>query len=364
MHGRVRPPALMVLLAMGVFGQDSAPTGVPAGVAAGSGRPARPAAPGFTGHPYSAEFLYERVRTLADGTQVTEQRQKYRIYRDSAGRTRREGFPHMGPNAIDIADPVAHVSYTLNVTDKLARRRTIHLAQERPSHRLTDRARPQFTLEKLGEKTIEGLPVTGTRGTTIWPAGSRGNDQPIAYVAETWISPDLHLIVLHTEHDQLRGNVTQKLININRAEPDPGLFRPPADYTIVDDAPRLPAAGMRAVPVPASVASAAPPPEAAMTPEPAAEQEDAPSDSSAIDEPALESEFADVPPADAQADPSGYVGVNAVYVGVTVVNPPASKAPASANPSKSVAAPSSGPGKPVRPKHPQPKPPAPDQPVK
>ena len=31
------------------------------------------------------------------------------------------------------------------------------------------------------------------------------------------------------------GEQTLKLININRSEPDPSLFQPPLDYTVVDE---------------------------------------------------------------------------------------------------------------------------------
>jgi hypothetical protein len=74
--------------------------------------------------------------------------------------------------------------------------------------------------------------VQGTRLTTIWPVGSRGNDQPIAVVNETWMSPDLRVVVLSKQTDPISGDSTRKLTNITRGEPDPTLFQPPADYAV------------------------------------------------------------------------------------------------------------------------------------
>lgn len=358
MHGRVRLPALMALLArlvIGAFGQDSAP---PNSAMAGI-------IPSFQGVPYSADQFIERVRTLADGTQVTELSQKSRIYRDSAGRTRIERSQMASKDvSITIVDPVAHVSYSLDAADKIARKRAIHTRQDRPplapsttrgATAVADEARPQTTVEKLGDKTIEGVLVSGTRRTTTWPVGSRRNDQPVTVISEEWVSRDLHLMVLSELHDPFRGNITQKLIHIQRTEPDPKLFQPPADYTIFDDAPPVRAIRLRAAPVSARVASAALPPEpAAMAPEPAGQPEPAPGDASTIDESPVEYSFDNALPADIPAD-NDFPGA---YVGVSRPSQLASKAPGATNASKTIA-----PAPPKQPNPKKPKTPTPDKPV-
>jgi hypothetical protein len=385
--------ALLAPLAVAAFGQSPTATTAAVSAAAGPLRSALPPPP-VTGSPYSAEEIGESVRTLSDGTEVTRPAPKSKVYRDSAGRIRTErSLPvpagreqatgAKGRVLISITDPVAQVRYTLNETDKTAHKQNFRTAEIRPASTAhataadadtrspvapaaPDAQRPTITVEDLGNQTIEGMLVKGTRRTTTWPAGSRHNEQPIAVVAENWISPDLHITVLSKVNDPAMGNLTRKWINISRAEPDPKLFRLPADYTIVDDAAAARAARMRAAslqtpPVAADVASAPPPPQPARAPEPVAQPEPAgqpepaPSDATPVDDSAAESSFADAPPADAPADPSAYVGVNAVYVGVIQVNPPAPKAPAVAKPSKPVAAP-------VRPK-PKPKIPAPEKPA-
>ncbi len=69
----------------------------------------------------------------------------------------------------------------------------------------------------------------------IWPVGAQGNDRPITTTTETWMSPDLKVMILYTSNDPRSGEHTQKLINISRSEPDPSLFQPPPDYTVVNE---------------------------------------------------------------------------------------------------------------------------------
>ena len=80
------------------------------------------------GAPYSADAVTETVQTLGDGNRIV-QSSSAKIYRDSAGRTRREQtFKAIGPWAvsgekpvmISINDPVAGVAYSLNYESKIA----------------------------------------------------------------------------------------------------------------------------------------------------------------------------------------------------------------------------------------------------
>ena len=82
---------------------------------------------------------------------------------------------------------------------------------------------------------MEGLTVTGTRHTTIVPVGAQGNDRPITSVSETWFSHDLKAAVLTTTTDPRNGKTTMRLTNIVIGEPDPMLFQPPPDYSVVDE---------------------------------------------------------------------------------------------------------------------------------
>ncbi len=215
----------------------------------------------IAGAPYSAEKETENVQTLADGTHITH-KWTLKMYRDSAGRTRTERTiaPRRddadGPRPIEIVDPVANVRYTLNPTKKVAHKWAIPIHGNQPTQqrapdiqaaRAAQAARPVQAQDPLSPKkkteslestTMEGLVVDGERYTTTWPAGSMwGNDRPITTVREAWTSPDLHIVVLLKYSDPLTGERTEKLVNVSRAEPDPSLFQPPADYRVEEDRP-------------------------------------------------------------------------------------------------------------------------------
>ncbi|MBK8316604.1 MAG: hypothetical protein IPL01_22365 [Acidobacteria bacterium] len=87
-------------------------------------------------------------------------------------------------------------------------------------------------LEKLGKQMIEGVECEGTRITTTLPAGAIGNENPIQTIHENWVSTDLKMTILTKHTDPRPGETTYRVININRAEPDPGLFTVPPDYKI------------------------------------------------------------------------------------------------------------------------------------
>jgi hypothetical protein len=86
-----------------------------------------------TGAPYSAETLVEGVQVLADGNRIVR-KTTGRVYRDSAGRTRREDDGQVmtarspdGPvtaanrrTIVSIVDPVAGYSYSLDAERKIA----------------------------------------------------------------------------------------------------------------------------------------------------------------------------------------------------------------------------------------------------
>jgi hypothetical protein len=49
------------------------------------------------------------------------------------------------------------------------------------------------------------------------------------------MSPELKVPGLVTNNDPRSGESTTKLINVNRSEPDPSLFQPPPDYTVIEE---------------------------------------------------------------------------------------------------------------------------------
>jgi hypothetical protein len=79
--------------------------------------------------------------------------------------------------------------------------------------------------ESLGERTIAGVPATGTRFVTRLPAGVIGFGR-----AERWVSPDLKLMMYSRIEDAALGIVEFQVIRINRSEPRADLFEVPDDY--------------------------------------------------------------------------------------------------------------------------------------
>ena len=221
------------------------PGGGPAGIrflGAEAGRPG----PVVTGEPYSADASTDVTQTLSDGNKI-HQTNTTRIYRDSQGRTRREpGLNVLSsaapgstmPSLAFINDPVAGVSYTLDLTNHTATKRTLPTpptGTPRPSRQ--PRMPPDSAnvkTESLGRQLVSGVSADGTRVTVTIPAGQIGNAQPIQIVSETWYSPDLQLTVLSKRSDPRSGDSVFQLNNLSRAEPPSTLFIVPADFTVTE----------------------------------------------------------------------------------------------------------------------------------
>jgi hypothetical protein len=256
--------------------------------------PAHSMGPNVTGAPYSGEEVSENVKILTDGTRITQKMMGRKVWRDSEGRTRTERPLGMGPNQsaaplmIEITDPVAGFKYTLDTQHKVTHRQalvpmpsrgvpagTAGTSAARRSEAFSDppprpaaavatggggggsaasvgfvgmtasgslpaqidaSMRPRFASESLGTQTIDGVLVEGTRSTVTYPIGMMGNDREFSAVTENWMSPDLKIQILSKTNDPRNGESTFRIANLSRTPPDPVLFLPPSDYTVVDEA--------------------------------------------------------------------------------------------------------------------------------
>jgi hypothetical protein len=228
------------------------------------------------GAPYSANITNESIQTLADGNRIV-QTSAGTTARDSQGRTRQDAMlPAIGnlsasdaPHIVFIMDPVAQVSYTLNLTDKTAQKLSMPpagpgeagtissgrmFATQSATASVSAGQLPALPLappvavfrsfgseeqadvstEDLGSQTMEGLLVSGVRTTRTIPAGEIGNEKPIAIVTEVWTSPDLKTIVYSKRIDPRMGEQIFKLTDIVRATPDSSLFAVPPDFKLSD----------------------------------------------------------------------------------------------------------------------------------
>jgi hypothetical protein len=230
------------------------------------------------GAPFCATVATEHTQNLSDGNRIHTSESSL-FCRDSEGRTRREaGLNLMGaapqastPKLITIVDPVAGVRYLLDAGDKTAHKMPLMPGGPGPKgpgpdgvpaksehvffmqrsgdagpEMITkdvfikrtgggDPSEPAPTSENLGDQTIEGIHVTGTRMTTTIPAGKMGNEKPITVTSERWYSPELKVEVMTKHDDPWAGELKTEFKNVTPSEPDASLFAVPADYKVVED---------------------------------------------------------------------------------------------------------------------------------
>lgn len=206
------------------------------------------------GAPYSAVAISESVQTLGDGNRI-RQSSSTTVYRDSAGRTRREVMKKDGTvQSIVISDPSTGINYSLDPQTRIAlksefggvlkkiaaeqaeARRRIELDSKQAAQNTPQTAvlakKKKSRAEPLGRQSFDGVEAEGSRTIVTIPAGQIGNDLPINVISEQWYSPDLQLLVMTKHSDPRTGETTYRLAGINRAEPDSSLFEVPSDYTV------------------------------------------------------------------------------------------------------------------------------------
>jgi hypothetical protein len=175
-----------------------------------------------------------------------------RYYRDSAGRVRVEqSFIGQGarPQHIILApDTDSGTAYVLDPTA-----RTVSMPSTRGFTQMMvgDGGYNQFVLvksmrrflvffvmpdnvesvngpgeESLGQSSMAGIQVTGTRFVTRLPGFDNGR-------AERWVSPELKLVVYSRSEDTRFGIVEYQLTNISRSDPRAELFEVPEDYRVI-----------------------------------------------------------------------------------------------------------------------------------
>jgi hypothetical protein len=235
-----------VLAVAGVAGVASANDQPPAHevVATGGLMSSLMAAP-VTGEPYSAMQTTETVRTLADGTKITQHGHHF-VARDSAGRERvemrlsaaKDGKPEV--KLIFVIDPVAHTLTSWGEGTTGPKVATVAKIKEPTGVAPTaakpkqndSRPQPEVTKQDLGSQIIDSVPASGELTTTVVPVGRSGNDQPIPKTHEVWTSDEMKLVLLQKWSDPRTGLRTTQLAQFSRTEPDAALFHPPTGYQV------------------------------------------------------------------------------------------------------------------------------------
>jgi hypothetical protein len=195
------------------------------------------------GMPLTGKSSIEWTRTLEDGGTITVHLEA-NLARDNAGRMYRErrSFVPVGSDqqprltAILLFDPAARTRTECTVgtkkcvvTDYLPRRQ---FAMQ-PAGPFANGTRT-LTREDLGQDTISGMSVTGTRETTTINAGVVGNERPLVTTREFWYAASIRTNLAVTRDDPREGKQVIRLTDLSLAEPDPRMFEIPEGYTVFD----------------------------------------------------------------------------------------------------------------------------------
>jgi hypothetical protein len=226
--------------------------------------PCLPAAEMHRIHIIKKERQYSGVRistckkSLADGT-VYKATQKTWEWRDSEGRTRYETLGGASSDTkwhdVEVYNPVKHLSWHWkNTPDKTALvvryKATVDFVEPPINRRILPNGNqdppmmahfkepegPGYKQEILAPNNINGVWAEGNRLITLAAPGTGNNksNHPEIVVNEFWVSTELEEEVRHFCDDPELGTMSENLVNIDQTEPHPSLFRPPADYAVLD----------------------------------------------------------------------------------------------------------------------------------
>ena len=207
--------------------------------------------PSVAGKPFSGADSIDWTRTLEDGS-VLATHQDAKLARDREGRVYRERVTRFPANsdqksrvkAIIIMDPVAHTRTECVIAVRRCEVGDFHGL--RPPAPLPDGSfssdKGNVVRESLGSDTIDGIEVVGTRETSTTNVGVVGNTEPLTTIDEYWYSPDLEVNLSITRKDPREGTLVIHVVDLARSDPDPSLFRVPANFR-VEDPQRSPKSG-------------------------------------------------------------------------------------------------------------------------
>jgi hypothetical protein len=221
------------------------------------------------GLPFSATETTVREQTLSDGT-VIKSTVEVQLWRDSEGRMRAESTLNSGAapqgHIVTVWNPAEGKAITwVTGNSAVTFASATHLPESQLNGLLSSQAsapsasqpgarsplqrtadtpvalsasssqeNTNLRTETLSPETIAGLEVAGTRATQVIPAGTVDNDRDFTVVSETWTSAELKTTVRQLSSDPRTGTVTTELSGIDRSEPDPALFKPPAGLKVAE----------------------------------------------------------------------------------------------------------------------------------
>lgn len=220
----------------------------------------------YKNRPYSGIRVSTCEKPQADGTIYKATRAEWE-WRDSEGRLRVETNERIpGPNKIhnvQVYDPVKHISWSWS--EGKGAGTTAVMVRYKASE---DFVQPEINRRILPDGTSDppimahmanmDMPrqkqiiLKPTYINGVWAEGDRmifksfpGDADNTTHrleirTDEFWFSTDLELEIRHLSDDPKQGKSTVNLLRIDRAEPNPARFRPPAGYDVLDATPKHP----------------------------------------------------------------------------------------------------------------------------
>ena len=216
------------------------------------------------GMPYAGKRVSTCEKAMPDG-QIVKAKRTSHEFRDAEGRTRYEDEDVFDSKvqSIRIVDPVEHIQWSFSVgegVDKTAiwwkydprhdsriyptTYQTLPggVSNRRMMARPLQPEGPGYRDEELTSTYVNGVFCEGNRYIERNAPGignNKSNHEEIA-VTEEWWSEDLFTQVRRKVDDPSLGKYRSNLIDIDRSDPDPALFRPPADYQLLESHPESP----------------------------------------------------------------------------------------------------------------------------
>ena len=203
------------------------------------------------GSPFSASVHTEWTKYFADGsTQVL--RNHRLIARDGLGRVfqeRRTFIPDGGRGEpqvtrTELAELSTHTIAYCSPRTAICELRFYNAPASvaLPAAGASPDGKTSLVRDNLGNRTLDGLELIGTRETQTVAAAVTGTNRPMVVVKEFWYSPRLGINVLTDRTDPRSGKEVFTVTDIRLSEPSSSLFALPASFRIVDlrVAPTLP----------------------------------------------------------------------------------------------------------------------------
>jgi hypothetical protein len=195
--------------------------------------------PSVANAPFTAKVVVTWNQPLVGGGKIS--RKYYTLVaRDSQGRVRREIREFVPADSNDepnlrsftILDPVSGTRTVCTTASMNCATSSFHprIPLTADAGAAASSTTGNVTRENLGQQTINDLPVVGTRETVANASGSHSRHAVTR--TEIWHSPDLQMDLSVTRSNPQIGQVTLKVTDLVRGEPDSSWFAVPPGYEV------------------------------------------------------------------------------------------------------------------------------------